>query len=104
MEAVATLKPKHRQIVNFRCFESMSFKEISQVEQTREVYARILFHRAIEKLRIALKKQGFQKASLVLALTMFGRLTATSKAVAFATTVKAGTVTGIGTSGLTLFI
>jgi RNA polymerase sigma factor (sigma-70 family) len=96
MEAVAKLKPKHRQVVNLRCFESMSFKEIAQIEQTREVYARILFHRAMEKLRIALKKQGFQKASLVLALTMFGRLTATSKAAAIATTVKASTVTGVG--------
>ena len=94
MEAVATLTPRHRRIVNLRCFEDMSFKTISQIEQTGEVYARVLFHRALEKLRIALRKQGFRKASLVLALTMFGRLTATSKAVAIATSVKAGTVTG----------
>ncbi len=96
MEAVATLKPKHRQIVNLRCFEDMSFKAISQIEQTSEVYARVLFHRALEKLRFALKKQGFRKASLVLALTMFGRLTASSKAAAIATSVKVGTVTGVG--------
>ena len=96
MEAVATLKPRHRQIVSLRCFEDMSFKEISQIEQTREVYARILFYKALEKLRIALRKQGFRKASLVLALTMFGRLTATSKAAAIATSVKAATVTGAG--------
>ena len=96
MEAVVTLKPRDRRVVNLRCFEDMSFKEISHTEQTSEVYTRILFHRALEKLRIALKKQGFQKASLVLALTMFGRLTSVSKAASIATSVKIGTVTGVG--------
>ena len=102
MEAVATLKPRHRQIVNLRCFEDMSFRDISQIQQTTEVYARVLFHRALEKLRIALKKQGFQKASLILALTMFGRLTATSKAAAIATSVKAASVTGAGAAKVAL--
>ncbi len=96
MEAVATLKPRPRQIVNLRCFEEMSFKKISQIEQVSEIYTRVLFYRALEKLRLALKKQGFQKASLVLALTMFGRLTATSKAAAIATSVNAASVTGAG--------
>ncbi|RKY09802.1 MAG: hypothetical protein DRP66_01280 [Planctomycetota bacterium] len=97
MEAVSTLKPRHRQVVTLRCFEALSFKEISRVEQTSEVYARVIFHRAIEKLRIALKKQGFSRASLVLALTMFARLTAPAKAASTAVTVKIAGITGAGT-------
>ena len=96
MTAVSTLKPHQRQVVTLRCFEDMSFKQISEVEQTSEVYSRVLFHRAVEKLRVALKKQGFSTASMVLALTMFGRLTSPTKAAAIATTVEAGTVAGGG--------
>jgi len=96
IKAVATLKPRHRQMVTLRCFESMSFKEISEIEETTEIYARVLYHRAIEKLRVALKKRGFSKASLVLALTMFGKMTAPTEAAVLATSVSASTVTGVG--------
>ncbi|MCK5000046.1 MAG: sigma-70 family RNA polymerase sigma factor, partial [Anaerohalosphaera sp.] len=97
MEAVATLKPKHRQIINLRCLEDMSFKEISRIERTSEVYTRVLFHRTLERLRITLEKQGFQKVSLVLALSIFGSLTSVSKAAATGVSVTAASVTGIGT-------
>ena len=96
MEAMSTLKPRHRQVVTLRCFEDLSFKEISRVEQTSEVYARVIFHRAVEKLRIALKKQGFSKASLVLALTMFARLTAPAKTASAVATVKVAGIAGTG--------
>lgn len=96
VDAISTLKPRHRQVVTLRCFEGFSFKEISKVEQTSEMYTRVLYHRSIEKLRIALKKQGFSKVSLALAITLFGRLTATSEAAAIATTVNVSTVTGVG--------
>ncbi|MCF7954249.1 MAG: sigma-70 family RNA polymerase sigma factor [Phycisphaerae bacterium] len=96
IKAVATLKPSQRQMVTLRCFEDMSFREISEIEQTTEIYARVVFHRAIEKLRLALKKQGFSKASLVLALSLFGKLTASSEAAAAATSVTAASITGAG--------
>ncbi len=96
MEAMSILKPRHRQVVTLRCFEDLSSKEISRVEQTSEIYARVIFHRAVEKLRIALKKQGFSKASLVLALTMFARLTAPAKTASAAATVKVAGITGAG--------
>lgn len=103
LEAISTLKPRHRQVVTLRCFEGFSFREISQIEQTSEMYSRVLYHRSIEKLRMALKRQGFSKASLALAITLFGQLTSTSEAAAIATTVSASTVTGVGaTKGIAI--
>lgn len=93
IDAIATLKPRDRQVVTLRCFENYSFKEISQVEQTSEMYSRVLYHRSIEKLRIALKKKGFSKTSLLLALTLFGELTAQTEA---AVVIQAGSVMGVG--------
>jgi len=92
-DAISTLKPRDRQVVTLRCFENYSFKQIGEVEQTSEMYSRVLYHRSIEKLRVALKKKGFSNASLLLALTLFGKLTAETEA---AIALQAGVVSGVG--------
>ena len=90
MESVSTLTPRHRQVITLRCFENMSFKQISKVEHTNEMYTRVVFARAVEKLRVALRKRGFRNASLVFVLAVFGKATACCRAEAVA--IKAGAI------------
>ncbi len=86
-QAVSMLKPRQRQTISLRCFEDMSFREIGTILNISEVSARVDFHRGLEKIRLSLKKQGFSKASLALALTFFGKITAHSEAAASAVSV-----------------
>ncbi|MCG8333597.1 MAG: sigma-70 family RNA polymerase sigma factor, partial [Proteobacteria bacterium] len=86
-QAISILKPRQRQTISLRCFEDMSFKEIGSILNISEVSARVDFHRGLERIRQSLKKQGFSKASLALALTFFGKITAHSDAAATAISV-----------------
>ena len=87
-QAVSRLKPRQRQAISLRCFENMSFKEIGSILNISEISARVDFHRGLEKMRLSLKRQGFSKASLALALTFFGKITAHSDAAASAVSVS----------------
>ena len=92
-QAVSMLKPRQRQTISLRCFENMSFKEIGSILNISEVSARVDFHRGLERIRISLKKQGFSRASLALALTFFGKITASSDAAAASLAITESTIT-----------
>lgn len=91
-KAIATLKPAQRQVVVLRCFEHMSFKQISEVQQIKESTARVIFYRSLEMLKSVLNKQGFSSGSLVVTLTLFGRITASTEAAARGVHVTYGAV------------
>ena len=91
------MEPRHRAVLTMRCYESMSFAKIAKVLDCSEVGARALFYRAKKSLAKKLSRRGFGKGSLVLALGVFGKLTASTEASAAqvavgATSLKVGAI------------
>jgi len=85
--AVRKLGISHRSIVALRCYERMRYSEIAELMDCSEIKARVLFYRAKTALKKQLSLHGFSRAYLVVALAIFGFLTAPSKAAAAAGSV-----------------
>lgn len=73
------LKPKHRLVLVLRCYEQLPYREIASRLDVSEFKARALFARAKHALGKNLAKSGLGKGSLLGALLLFGKLTATSE-------------------------
>ncbi len=94
--AMSNLKPRHRAILTMRCYDEMQYSQIAKLMSCSEFASRMLFCRAKKALAKQLSRQGLGKGALLLALTLFGKMTSTSKATAAqisvpATAIKAGT-------------
>jgi len=87
VDAMARLRLTYRNVLMLRCFEQMSFAEISEIMGCKELRARVLFYRARHSLGRQLSRRGLGKGLLVTALGVFGLLTAP------ADSAPAGTVT-----------
>ena len=98
--AMGGMKPRYRQILVMRCYEEMGFKEIASDMGCSEFAARMLLVRAKRGLEKQLKRNGFGQGSLLMALLVFGKLTAGSEAAAAAITVKAGALKAGGAATL----
>ena len=71
------LKP--RNVLMMRCFEEMSFHEISEFLECSETNARVMFYRAKRKLKSQLRRKGFRSNRMFLpALGLFGTITSKS--------------------------
>ena len=92
ISSMSKLKPRHRAILAMRCYEELDYSEIAKLMSCSEFAARMLFYRARKSLAKQLSRQGLGKGSLLLALTVFGKLTATSEAAITAMSVSAGAV------------
>ncbi len=90
--AMLALKPRYRTVLTLRCYEEMAYSEISEVMDCSEFSARMLFMRAKKALVKQLARRGLGKGSLMVALVLFGKMTATSEASAANVTVTAATV------------
>jgi len=90
--AMQQLKPRHRHILVLRCYEQMKYSEIGEEMGCSEFGARRLFYRAKKSLAKQLARRGLGKGSLMVALVLFGKMTATSEASAANITVTAATV------------
>ena len=93
--AMKTLQTRQRAVLTMRCYNDMTYSEIADVLNCSKFAARQLFCRAKLSLQKQLSRQGFGKGSLLMALTLFGKMTASSEAAAAsvsltATTMKAG--------------
>ncbi len=93
--AMQQLKPKHRAVINMRCYDEMGYSEIAKTIGCSVFAAQMLFYRAKKSLKKQLARRGFCKGSLLMALVLFGKMTAPSEAAAakvavMATTVKVG--------------
>jgi len=86
-QAMAKLKLKHRNVLILRCLEQMPHSEIAVLMNCNELRARVLFFRAKRSLRKKLSRYGFSKKFLLLALTLFGLMTAPTKSASAAGTV-----------------
>ena len=86
------LKPKHRSILAMRCYDDMTFPVIAEAMGCSEFSARKTFYRAKKALVKQLSSQGLNKGSLLMALVVFGKLTATTEAAAAQISITAATI------------
>ena len=94
MEAMSKLKRRQRAVVALRCFEDLSYSEIAQTIGCSETDARTSFFRARQSLKKQLSRRGFSRSSLLIALALFGKLTAPGEAATV--TVSSSALSGIG--------
>jgi RNA polymerase sigma-70 factor (ECF subfamily) len=90
--AMRELKPEHRTVINMRCYDQMKYSEIAKVIGCSEFAAQKLFSRAKKSLKKHLSRHGLGKGSLLMALVLFGKLTAPSEAAAASISITSATV------------
>jgi RNA polymerase sigma-70 factor (ECF subfamily) len=88
-QAMTRLKMIYRNVLILRCFEQLSFAEIADLMDCKELRARVLFFRARHLLNKQLSHRGFGKEMLLVSLGLFGILTAPAKAAPAAGAVTA---------------
>jgi RNA polymerase sigma-70 factor (ECF subfamily) len=99
-KAMRQLKPRHRAVLTMRCYREMEYSQIAQSIGCSEFAAKKVFYRAKKALQKQLSRQGFGKGSLLMALVVFGKMTAPSEAAATQVSVTAA-ATKVGvTAGL----
>ena len=87
-DAIAQLKFIYRNVLVLRCYEELSFAEIAQFMDCKELRARVLFFRARHALRRHLTRNGLSKENLLAGLGFFGILTLSGKATSTACSVN----------------
>lgn len=92
VEAMATLNPLHRKVLVLRCYEQLKYRDIADEMGRSEFAVRVLFSRAKKALARSLSHRGLGKGSLLIALVLFGRMTAESEAAAATVSVVAPTL------------
>jgi RNA polymerase sigma factor (sigma-70 family) len=92
LRCIEALEPRHRAILTMRCYDQMSYSDIGKLMDCSEIGARALFYRAKKALTSRLSRHGLGKGALLMALVIFGKMTAASKAAAAEITVTASTV------------
>lgn len=86
------LHPRQREVLVLRCYEEMPYSEIAEHMDCSEFASRMLFLRAKKALARKLARRGLGKGSLLMALVVFGKMTATSEAAAANVSVTAATL------------
>ena len=92
LEAMRQLKTDLRTVLVLRSYEQLSFREIAERTGTSEFRARALFVRAKRALGKGLARKGYGKSSLLGALVVFGKLTATSEVSLAEVSISTATV------------
>jgi RNA polymerase sigma-70 factor (ECF subfamily) len=92
LRCIEALEPRQRAILTMRCYDRMSYADISKLMDCSEIGARALFYRAKKALTSRLSRHGLGKGALLMALVIFGKMTAASKATAAEISVTASTV------------
>ncbi len=100
--AMSKLNPRQRAALSLRYFEEMAYAEIAEVLRCSELNARILFFRARKALQKHLSRRGFGKGALLLALGLFGNITAPAQAAGSATAIPAALAGKVGVTGSVL--
>ncbi len=87
-DAIAQLRFVYRNVLVLRCYEELSFAEIAQFMDCKELRARVLFFRARHALKRHLSRNGFSQDNLLMGLGLFGILTLSGKATSTACSVN----------------
>ncbi len=91
-QAICELEPRQRAVLTMRCYDQMSYAQISEAMGCTQLGARALFHRAKKTLGRLLRSHGIDKGALPMALLFFGKLSARSQAAAAAVSITASTL------------
>lgn len=97
-KAMRRLKLKYRNILILRCLENLEYYEIADVMKCSELGSRVLFFRAKTSLRRQLAMQGFGKRHMLIAMALFGFVTASAKAASSGTVTAASLEVGFAAS------
>lgn len=79
IESISKLSIYHRTVVALRCYENLPYSQIADVLGCKEINARILMLRAKKKMKKDLVRFGFGTEYLLMALGLFGAITAKGK-------------------------
>jgi RNA polymerase sigma factor (sigma-70 family) len=90
--AISRLRLTYRNVLILRCFERLSYAQIGEVMQCKELRARVLVFRARRSLAQRLQRRGFGKPLLLTGLGLFGLMTAPTKAASGVSTVTAASL------------
>jgi len=90
--AMKRLKFKYRNILILRCFENLDYAQIGEVMNCSELQSRVMFFRAKNSLRRQLAVEGFGGRHFLLALALFGFITASAKAATSSYTISAASL------------
>lgn len=92
LRCIESLEPRQRAILTMRCYDQMSYADISKLMDCSEIGARALFYRAKKALTSRLSRHGLGKGALIMALVLFGKMTAATKATAAEISITASTL------------
>jgi len=92
LHCIESLEPRQRAILTMRCYDQMSYADISRLMDCSEIGARALFYRAKKALTSRLSRHGLGKGALMMALVLFGKMTAATKATAAEISITASTL------------
>jgi len=92
LKSMRELSPRHRAVLTMRCYKEMPYSDIARMMGCSEFGAQALFYRAKKALAKKLSSHGFGKGSLLTALIIFGKLTASTEATAANISVTAATL------------
>jgi len=92
LQSMLELEPRQRAILALRCYKDMPYSEIAKLMGCTEFGAQSLFYRAKKALARKLSSHGLGKGYLLVALVLFGKLTATTEAAAAKISITAATV------------
>ena len=91
IKSMGRLQPRHRAVLTMRCYKGMKYSEIAELMKCSEFGVQALFYRAKKALAKELSHRGLGKGSLLTALVLFGKMTATSEAAAATVSVTSAT-------------
>ncbi len=92
VRAIGQLEPRQRAVLTMRCYDQMSYAQISIVMGCSQLGARALFYRAKKSMTSLLRSCGIDKGALPVALLVFGKFSATSEAAAAQVSISAATL------------
>jgi len=92
VRAICELEPRQRAVLTMRCYDQMSYAQISETMGCTQLGARALFHRAKKTLGRLLNSHGIDKSALPVALLFFGKLSARSQAAVAGVSITASTL------------
>ena len=99
-KAMKRLKLKYRNILVLRCFENLEYCQIAEMMNCSELHSRVLFFRAKNSLRRQLATEGIGGRYFIIALALFGLVTASAKAASGSYSISAASMEVGFTAGL----
>ncbi len=92
IKAMHKLRPQQQNVLFLRCYEGMKYSEIAEAIGCSEIGAQMRFLRAKKALSKQLARCGLGKGSLLMALVLFGKMTAPTKAAVAKISLTAATM------------